>query len=148
MKNAASLFVLFAFLFQSCGTKKEECADACCKKENTSSTVVSTGNSVIADTSKGLSCKLTTADLQKRRETVLVTLKTKILEKKELKDGYSFRFQNSDEVIDMLTTFIKSERECCDFFNFSMHVRNDGTLWFDLTRPKEAKEIITAELNL
>ena len=48
----------------------------------------------------------------------------------------------------MLTDFIKSERQCCDFFNFSIHVKNDGTIWFDLTGPKEAKEMIGQELAL
>jgi len=138
------LLTLSAIILQSCGDKA--CGDSCRKKENNSS--VSAGKMVVTDTSNGISCKLSSAELEKRKTDVLSVLKNKMLDKKELPDGYSFRFINNDEMIDMLTDFIKSERQCCDFFNFAMHINNDGNLWFDLTGPKEAKEMISTELGL
>jgi len=144
------LFILFPALliclFYSCGNKEGKD----CNSEHCASKAILSDKSgiVVSDTSKDLSCKLTTAELQKRREEVLSVLKSGILEKKELKDGYSFKFENSDKNIDMLTDFVKSERQCCDFFNFSIQIKNNGELWFDLTGPKDAKEIIGAELGL
>jgi hypothetical protein len=143
MKSKFIFFVLIAFLLQSCGSSEtKSCEKEGCMKSATGKGVV------VSDTSKELSCTLTSAELQKRKTDVLSVLKSKILERKELPDGYSFRFANSDEMIDLLTDFIKSERQCCDFFNFSIHVRNDGVLWFDLTGPKDAKEFIGSELGL
>jgi hypothetical protein len=137
MKNPYLLLVIFLFL-ASCSSH-DACDKDCMKASSAAKVTGDTGN---------VSCKLTSAELQKRRETVLASLKAKVKERKELADGYSFRFDNTDEVIDELTDFIKSERQCCDFFNFGINVRNDGTLWFDLTGPKGAREMIGAELGL
>ncbi|MFL5766022.1 MAG: hypothetical protein ACJ77K_18905 [Bacteroidia bacterium] len=133
----SSLFFFLVLLLQACNHDK--CADESCVKAE--------GHKVIGDTSN-VSCKLTSADLQKRRETVLSLLKSKTIEERELPNGYSFRFDNTDEMIDTLTDFVKSERQCCDFFNFTINIKNDGTLWFDLTGPQGAKEMIGSELGL
>jgi hypothetical protein len=140
--------LLFSVMFiASCKDKShEESKMECCKKDV--AVVEAGGNKVVVSDTNNLSCSLTSAELDKRKRNVLDVIKSKIKERKELKDGYSFRFENSDETIDMITEFIKSERQCCNFFNFSMTVKNDGTLWFDLTGPKEAKEVIGTELGL
>lgn len=109
-------------------TKKEDC----CKKP--------TGE---------LSCKLTTPELQKRKATVLESLRKQILEKKELPNGYAFKFNGSDKMIDELTEFAKTERECCDFFTFNLSITGDkNSLWFEITGPREAKEFIKTEMEL
>ena len=69
-----------------------------------------------------LSCKLTGPELRKRKETVLASLKTQMIEKKELKDGYAFKFPGTDRMLDELNEFIKAERECCDFFTFNLSI--------------------------
>ncbi|MEZ2338550.1 hypothetical protein AB6735_23080 [Mucilaginibacter sp. RCC_168] len=33
----------------------------------------------------------------------------------------------TDHNVDLLADFIKTERQCCDFFNFSIDVNNDET---------------------
>lgn len=53
-------------------------------------------------------CNLTTPELKKRKETVIANLKSQMLEKKELKNGYSYKFPGSDKILDKLTEFIKS----------------------------------------
>lgn len=96
----------------------------------------------------GLSCKLTTPELQKRKETVIASLKQKILDKKELKDGFAFKFLGTDEVLDELTEFIKTERMCCDFFTFRLLISGDKSeTWLELTGVDGAKYFITAELG-
>jgi hypothetical protein len=47
----------------------------------------------------------------------------------------------------MLTEFIKSERQCCDFFDFAIRIKA-GFAWLDITGPKGAKEFITTEMEL
>ncbi len=97
---------------------------------------------------KTLACKLSSPEMQKRKETVLASLKKQVLEKKELPDGYAFRFSGSDKMIDELTEFIKTERECCGFFTFNLSISGDKQeAWLEL-RSKEGKDFITTEMGL
>lgn len=96
-----------------------------------------------------MSCNLTTPELQKRKETVIASLKKQIIEKKELKNSYAFKFFGTDEVLDELTEFIKTERECCNFFTFTISVSGDKSeAWLELTGAKGAKDFIISELGL
>lgn len=87
--------------------------------------------------------------MQERKLTVLASLKKQIIERKELPNGYAFRFDGSDNVLDELTEFIKTERECCSFFTFNLSVSGDKSeLWLELTGVEGAKDFITQELEL
>ena len=77
---------------------------------------------------KEITCKLTSPEIRERKATVIASLKKKIIVKKELPNGYSYQFKGSDANIDELTTFVKTERLCCDFFDFSLVVKGDGTI--------------------
>ncbi len=113
-------------------TQNKIVKDDCCKK-----------------TRGELSCKLMTAELQERKETVLASLGKQVIEKKELENGYAFKFNGSDKMIDEITDFAKTERHCCDFFAFNISISGDTSfLWFEITGPKEAKEFIATELEL
>ena len=99
--------------------------------------------------SSDLPCKLTTAELRERKETVLKSLKNKVIQKKELENGYAFEFPGTDEILDELTEFIKTERACCDFFVFGLSIRGDkNEAWLELTGPEGAKDFISTELDL
>jgi len=111
-------------------------------------TIVDKNNSVDKG-NDALACKLTSKELQARKATVLESLRKQVIEKKELASGYSYKFDNSDKMLDELTEFIKTERQCCDFFDFALSIISDeGTIWLSLTGPKNAKEFIKTELNL
>lgn len=100
-------------------------------------------------TAKALSCKLTTPELRQRKETVIANIKTRIIDKKELPNGYAFKFNGSDKIIDELTEFIKTERECCDFFMFNLSVAGDKSeIWLELKGEEGTKDFITSELEL
>lgn len=112
----------------------EACTDSCCK----------TG-----EDSPVLACKLTTPELQKRKATVLASLRKQVIKKKELKNGYAFTFKGTDEMIDELTEFVKTERMCCDFFTFNISVKGDQSeAILEITGVDGAKEFITSELEL
>lgn len=101
------------------------------------------------DTAQALSCTLTTAELQLRKETVLASLKTKVIERTELDTGWSFRFPGTDEMVDELAEFIKTERHCCAFLSFTLTVAGDkSSADLVLTGPEGAKDVITSELGL
>lgn len=104
---------------------------------------------VAKNRSTEMTCKLTTPELRERKETVLASLKKQVVGKRELKNGYAFKFPGSDSILDELTEFIKTERECCDFFIFGLSVSGDKTeVWFELTGPDGVKDFITSELGL
>jgi hypothetical protein len=99
--------------------------------------------------STNLSCKLTSAEMQQRKTTVLESLRKQILEKKELENGYAFKFNGSDKMFDELTEFIKTERECCGFFTFNLSIGGDkNEIWLQITGAEQAKEFIKTEMEL
>lgn len=97
---------------------------------------------------KPLSCKLTSPELRKRKEEVIAQLKAQVIEKRELPNGYSYKFNGSDALLDMATDFIKSERLCCDFFSFKLTITDDAVMWLDIYGQEGAKEFITTELEM
>ena len=96
-----------------------------------------------------IACTLTSPELMARKATVIASLKRQVLESKELPDGFAYRFHGDDAVVDELTDFIKTERQCCSFFTFDLSVKGDKSVaWLKLTGPEGAKEFITTELDL
>lgn len=65
-----------------------------------------------------LSCKLTTPELQQLKKTVIAELKSQVLEKRETDKGFKYKFNLSDKMLDLLNSFIKTERLYCSFFCF------------------------------
>lgn len=96
-----------------------------------------------------LSCKLTSKELQQRKATVLAGLKDQVLEKKDLHNGFAFKFKGTDKMIDDIIEFVKTERKCCDFFTFTLSFSGDGSeAWLELTGPDGAKDFISTELGM
>src|ERR1041385_8064265 len=122
MKNI--VFFIFIFVWGCHDNSSKGCADGCEQKTN-------------------LSCKLTSPELQKRKTTVIDSLQKQILGKKELDNGFSFRFPGNDVTIDRLNEFIKTERQCCPFFNFDLKITGDtNSVWMDVTGRDGTKEFI------
>ena len=108
--------------------------DACCSKGKKSS-------------HKALVCKLTGNDMQERKAAIIAALKTYVIERKELRNGYSYKFKADDQSIDQLTAFIKFERQCCDFFDYRLFVKDDFA-YLELRGPKGTKQFIDAKINI
>jgi len=145
-------FMLFCGFTCNTQTKKsvDNCRDECCKdnksatKTSLQSNQTSPMNSVLKN--KTIACKLTSPELQKRKEQVISSLKAKVLKREELKDGYSYHFKATDDIFDEITTFIKTERQCCDFFIFNLSI-SDENIWLTITGPEGAKEFIKMEMG-
>ena len=133
MKKISVLIIgLFAATFASMAQKKADCTDDCCKKSKTTTFV----------------CKLTSAEFRERKATVVASLKKQVIEKKELKNGFAYKFSGTDSMVDEITNFIKTERQCCGFFSFNMTISGDDEMWLEITGPKGAKDVIINELEL
>lgn len=133
------VFVLMTiFLLVSCQAKKEMITS----QDQTGVITAQNSNQV-------LTCKMLPEDLKVRKEIVLNNLKRQVRERKELANGYAFRFPGNNEMIDELMEFIKTERECCDFFIFNLSVSGDKSeAWLTMTGVEGAKDFITEELGL
>lgn len=95
-----------------------------------------------------LSCKLTTPELQQRKKTVVAELQNLLLEKTELENGFKYKFDGSDKMLDLLNSFIKTERLCCDFFVFNLTASSDTKFtWLELTGPEGVKDFIKYEIE-
>ena len=117
--------------------------------DNEQSTSVCSADCKVEGKPRAWSCKLTTPELRKRKETVIASLKQQMIGRNELPNGFAFKFPGTDEVLDELIMFIKTERACCDFFTFNLSVRGDKSeAWLELTGASGAKDFITAELGL
>ena len=92
-------------------------------------------------------CKLTTAELRERKATVVAELKTLILSRQELATGYSYTFDATDDILDKLNLFIKTERQCCSFFTFQLTV-GESSVILSITGSEEAKEFLKEEIDL
>ena len=98
---------------------------------------------------KPLVCKLTTPELQQRKRTILKQIREAILEQQEITNGIILKLNGSDQILDLATSFIKTERMCCDFFTFELTVEDAATgfVWLSLTGPDGTREFIKSELG-
>lgn len=96
---------------------------------------------------KPLTCKLTTPELQRRKATVIAELKALVQDRKELEYGYQYKFEGTDQILDKLNEFIKTERMCCDFFTFQLTVEEDAAT-LAIAGPDGAKEFLNKEVGL
>ena len=95
-----------------------------------------------------LECKLTTPELQERKKTVVAELKNLVREKTEVANGYRYKFEGSDKVVELLTSFIKTERLCCPFFTFTLTVAGDeSAAWLELWGDEGVKDFIDHEIE-
>ncbi len=69
-----------------------------------------------------------------------------LLERQELPDGYAFRYLPDD--YRAVADFIKTERLCCPFFNFTLEVTpENGPLWLRITGRAGVKELLLSMLD-
>jgi hypothetical protein len=95
-----------------------------------------------------VSCKLTAPELQQRKVTVLTEIKKRVVQRVETANGIRYVFNDSDETIDLLTSFIKTERQCCSFFTFSLIVgQPERFISMELSGPEGTKDFIKEEIG-
>lgn len=71
------------------------------------------------------------------------------VERKELADGYAFRFRPEAVSLLELADWVSSEARCCPFFDMGIEVERDGgPLWLKLTGREGVKHFIRMEFKL
>ena len=147
MKNSL-LVVLMILIFSSCSRQDARTAKSSSDSTQTSSMLCD--DDCMSKNSKAeLKCKMTTEELQKRRETVLASLKKKVVKKYEIENGYSFQLPGDNATLRELEEFIKTEKECCDFLKIDYAVRGDQNMsMLYIEGPEGVKDFINAELGM
>jgi hypothetical protein len=87
-------------------------------------------------------CTLLEADLRERVAELESTIGRKIVEVRELDDGYALRFPAEAGIVEELGRLIDFERICCAFLNFSLRVKAAGPIWLELTGSDETKNFL------
>jgi hypothetical protein len=84
---------------------------------------------------------------QKRR--ISEKMKIARAERKELANGYTFRFRPEAVSLIELADWVSSEARCCPFFDMTIEVEPDGgPLWLRLTGKEGVKQFIRMEFKL
>lgn len=90
-----------------------------------------------------IACTLTDVQFQERRAGLLKKASDAVLEKKELDDGYSYRFSLDRISLAELAQLVTVERECCKFLQFDLHLEpGEGPVWMELTGPAGTKDFL------
>jgi len=92
-----------------------------------------------------IACSLTDSDLQERRAGLLKRVASEVLEKKDIKDGYAYRFPSDVSWLATLTEVIALERACCPFLRFNLRLEpSEGPIWLELTGPPGTKDFLNS----
>lgn len=106
-------------------------------------------NLSVGEACNEISCSLTTGAFSERKGTVVKQLVSKTNTIDETEDGFVFSFPYSSELLPELTEFIRVEKECCPFFNYSISITgNEETVRFGLSGPIGTKDFIKYELEI
>ena len=95
-------------------------------------------------------CTLSPSALAERKAAVEASLGSKILETKELDDGFAIRFPTDSQTVQAVFDFVAAERRCCgSFVTFEVILNHgDGPFWLRLRGDKGAKAFLADILDL
>ena len=90
-----------------------------------------------------IACKLTTAELQKRRSEVLERAKAGMTRVTEIDNGFIYQFSSMANQIAELGNLIELEHQCCPFLTFRLTVEpGDECVSLELSGPPGTKEFL------
>ena|SRR5829696_10494369 len=99
----------------------------------------------MSDSTIPIACTLNDAEFREREQEILQKLMRAVRERKELADGYGFRFSTDDNLLREITEMVILERKCCPFLDFKIAIEaGNGDIWVEMTGAQGAKEFIAA----
>lgn len=89
-----------------------------------------------------IACSLDDEARATRLESLEV-LRARVAERRELADGFAFRFAGDPELVAALMEFIDGERRCCPFLAFGLELAADhGPVWLAIRGPVGTKPLV------
>jgi hypothetical protein len=90
-----------------------------------------------------ITCELTPAELDARREGLLTGLLAQAQERITISNGLRWRFAPSTEFLTAVAKAIDAERQCCRFLKFVLTIEpGSGAMWLEVTGPEGTAEFL------
>ena len=90
-----------------------------------------------------IACTLTTAELGRRKATLLAQFRAVVVETDELQEGYGFRIPGDTDSIVLAGNVIAAERVCCPFLAFELVAGSGkGPVILRVTGPAGTKKVL------
>jgi hypothetical protein len=100
-----------------------------------------------AENKEVICCTLNPSQMQERKN-ILQKLHCLVKEKMEVENGYLFRFDGSNDIINQIVDIIKLERQCCSFLNFNITIEKEtAPVFLKITGPQGTKDFLLYELG-
>lgn len=141
MKKIVAGIVLFAagaavMSFWGC----ERCAKCDCSDGHSASQGTGMNDGSIQDVP--VACSLDEAHLAARKK-LLHELTRDVVERRELDDGFAYRFDAKPGIVTRLARLVDLERGCCKFLAFRIEAgQADRPVWLEVRGPAGTKEMI------
>lgn len=95
-----------------------------------------------------IACSLTPAELESRREGLLLGFLARAGAKKRIPGGFRWRFDPQPDLIEEAAAVIDAEHRCCRFLRFNLLVEpGDGPVWLEVTGPEGTEEFLSMLLG-
>ena len=95
-----------------------------------------------------LRCTLNQPQDLARRGRLIRMLYESAIERRELENGFAFRFSGDAATERQVFDFIAMERDCCRFLSFDVRLAAErGPIWLAMEGPSGLKEFAFAELR-
>ncbi len=86
-------------------------------------------------------CNLPSAEQRKIQASLYKKFALLVTERKEIANGFAYKFSSEKTKLSELEEFIKNEGECCPFMSFKIVSQsNKKEIWVEVTSPKGEKE--------
>lgn len=88
-------------------------------------------------------CSLDQKALEERKETILRHVKEKMTHVERMSEGYRFRLPRNEESLQLATSVILLESQCCPFLDFHIAaLAGSDDIQFTITAPSDAQDLI------
>ena len=100
--------------------------------------------------SAGLCCDMMAmSGSERERYKELRVRLEKVIETRELENGYAFRWPSDMVSLVEVAEFVEKERKCCPFLDFEIAVeRERGPVWLKMTGREGVKAFLRAEFGV
>lgn len=86
-------------------------------------------------------CNLPSVEQRKIQASLYKKFASLVTERKEIANGFAYKFSSEKTKLRELEQFIENERECCPYMSFKIDPQSSGKdIWVEVTNPKGEME--------
>ena len=93
-------------------------------------------------------CQLSNSELEKRKKDIQKDVFSQVTKVEELQDGYTFHFEDKNDIDEKLAFYLLAEKRCCTFFQLDLSIKpNHNGIAFRISGAPEAKTFLKSILG-